>query len=291
MTQDDGAVAATIRRATAADLGAIDAVHRAHDDPPPGAAALEPGSHLVYFGHVLERGLVLVAELDGRVVGFGASVDTGRAVHLADLFVLPEFLGRGIGGRLLAGVFEDRWPRTTFASDDPRALPLYVRAGMRPYWPNLYVIGDGRSLEPGDDLVVEPAEATTVAEIEQGWTGVDRSADHARWATRRGNRPFVIRSGSDEPVAVGHARDRVRGSGRWLDRLIAVPGIDTSAAIVAALRDGSPEDGAIGACIAGPNPVLLRLLDAGFRIADHDTFMASDPSLLDTNWVYDTGIP
>ena len=43
----------------------------------------------------------MLALEDGVAVGFGAVVDTGRALHLADLFVVPENAGRGIGRALL----------------------------------------------------------------------------------------------------------------------------------------------------------------------------------------------
>jgi hypothetical protein len=35
------------------------------------------------------------------------------------------------------------------------------------------------------------------------------------------------------------------------------------------------------ACIQGPSPVLRPLLDLGFRIADRDQFMSSEPGLVD----------
>ena len=59
-------------------------------------------------------------------------LDTGRARMLADLFVEPGRLGQGLGRPLLTALFEDAPVRATFASSDPRALPLYVRAGMTP---------------------------------------------------------------------------------------------------------------------------------------------------------------
>ena len=87
-----------------------------------------------------------MADEGGAVVGFGAAVDAGRSVHLADLFVRPDRLGQGIGRPLLDAVFGDAERRTTFASDDPRALPIYVRVGMRPLWASLYVEGPSSRL-------------------------------------------------------------------------------------------------------------------------------------------------
>jgi GNAT superfamily N-acetyltransferase len=88
------------------------------------APPVRPGIRAAHLRQQLRWGEVLVADIDTRIVGFGGTIDTGRAVNLADLFVDRAFLGRGIGGRLLPQLFRDRWPRTTFASDDPRAMPL-----------------------------------------------------------------------------------------------------------------------------------------------------------------------
>ena len=83
-----------------------------------------------------------------EVVGLAAVVERSGVTHLADLFVLPDRFGRGIGGRLLAMILGDATRRTTFASSDPRALPLYVRNGMIPWWPNLYLDIDSGCLPP-----------------------------------------------------------------------------------------------------------------------------------------------
>jgi ribosomal protein S18 acetylase RimI-like enzyme len=49
-----------------------------------------------------ERGLMLVAERDGAIVGFANIVPTGdHEADLAAIYVLPEAQGSGIGSRLL----------------------------------------------------------------------------------------------------------------------------------------------------------------------------------------------
>ena len=76
--------------------------------------------------------------------------DRHRAVrvHLADLFVGPTPRPGHRPAAARRGVRRRPWPRTTFASDDPRALPLYVRAGMPPLWPSLYVERPRDASEP-----------------------------------------------------------------------------------------------------------------------------------------------
>jgi hypothetical protein len=50
----------------------------------------------------------------------------------------------------------------------------------------------------------------------------------------------------------------------------------TLAAVRRAARDRT-----VLVTVQGPNPALRPLLEHGFRIADRDQFMASDPDILD----------
>jgi GNAT superfamily N-acetyltransferase len=114
-----------IRSASDADTAGIRAVWAANGDdiPDDGVDILAP-----YLSHLMRTGRVLVATALNHVVGFGAVVERAGVTHLADLFVLPDRFGQGVGKQLLAALFVDRARRTTFASADPRALPLYVRS-------------------------------------------------------------------------------------------------------------------------------------------------------------------
>jgi GNAT superfamily N-acetyltransferase len=270
-----------LRPASAADLAAIRAIADAEDEPPtPGLGF--PEALDAYYLHLVEHGEVLLAlDDEGAVVGFGATMESGRGVHLADLFVRRDRQGAGIGRRLLEALYGDRWPRTTFSSDDPRAMPLYIRMGMRPLWPNLYLDGDARTLpDVPATLRVERVESARVAELELAFRGVDRPVQHAYWAGQPAAVPLVVLD-VDRPVATGYARSKLRGGGRWMNSFAVAPGVPAHDPTLAAIRWSADAEGRIGTCVLGPHPIVPTLVAAGFRIVDRDTFQASDPGLID----------
>ena len=267
----------SIRRAIPADIPAIRAILAAHGNDGPITTVDIVGP---YVRHIVEHGTALVGVRDDEVVAYGATVDAGVAVHLADLFVRPDLLGQGIGRPLLEELFRGAARRTTFASDDPRALPLYVRAGMAPLWPDLYLEGEPAGLPQMDpSLSLEPAGASRLAALERAWTGVDRAADHAFWVSQAEADAFVVLE-AGEPVAFACARARQADADRVIDRLLVRPGAEPVRPTLAAIRRGA-RGGRIMVAVAGPSPVLPALLAAGFRIRDRDQFMASEPGLVD----------
>ena len=96
----------------------------------------------------------------------------------------------GVARRRLA----DAWPRTTFASDDPRAMPLYLRAGMRPWWPLTCTwtairsrLAGGRRL--GLTAAIAPVDATRRARGRgPAWTGRRTSPTSPRCPRRPARR-------------------------------------------------------------------------------------------------------
>jgi GNAT superfamily N-acetyltransferase len=232
-----------------------------------------------YVRHLVSRHRVLVTDEDGALVAFGAVVHAGISVQLADLFVLPDRLGRGLGRPLLATLFGDAPRRTTFASEDPRALPIYVRAGMTPLWPMLYLEGDGARLPAPPGLELEAATPETLAALEVAWTGADRLDDHRFWASQAEADAFLVLD-RDGPVALGHGRARQVAEVRIVDRMLVRPGADPVAPVLAALRRTDRGTGVV-VPVPGPNPALPALLDHGFRVIDRDQFMASEADLVD----------
>lgn len=267
-----------IRRATLDDLPAIRAILAAHDNDGPITAVDIVGP---YVRHFIQHDIARVGVLDGEVVAYGAAIDTGIVRHLADLFVRPDLLGRGIGRSLLAAVFGDASRRTTFASDDSRALALYVRAGLVPLWPALFMEASATlPAAPERSITIEHADPSRLAELERAWTGASRPLDHLFWASQAESEAFVVLDDVGEPVAFAYSRARQVGSARAIDRLLVRPDADPVRPTLAAIRHGG-RGGAVVAFIAGPSPVLPALLARGFRITGRDQFMASDASLVD----------
>ena len=268
-----------IRPATAADLDGIARVLAAN-----GEALEQPrvGEGYPYLEFLLGRGRVDVAEADGVVVGFGSVIRVGDASMVTDLFVDPSHHGRGIGTALLAATLGDAYPRMTFSSADPRALPAYVRAGMQPTWPSLYVRADQAALarlRADADLVAEAATVAETAEAANALNGIDRRADFAFYAAEPDAAGYVIRDGSSlAGVAWAHRDDE--GHGRALAHATVARDADAARVAVAAFRAAARVESVWG-CVPGPHPALGPLLEAGARIVDRDTYCTSDPGWLD----------
>jgi hypothetical protein len=278
---------ATIRPALPGDIAAIEAVSAANGEP----LVLPPGSRVGYVEHLLVRGIVHVAEQAGTVVGYGAAIDIpDGSRQLTDLFIDPAVHGRGLGGRLLDAVLAGATARTTCASADPRALPLYLRAGMRAWWPLVDLVLGQESVDrlrraaSETGMRVAVVDVDQAADEEQRLSGVDRRADYPFWGGRAGAVPFVV-NGGGASRAVGIACTPMRGPGIRLVRMVGVGEADPEATLVAtiaALAEWATDvTGGVRVAVPGPHPAIPALLRAGARMVDHNTMMASDPAFID----------
>src|SRR3569833_2781721 len=178
-----------VRSVLDGDLPAIAAIAVANDD--------EDGADPRYVSHLCEHGEFLVALSDGRTVGYCGLRRVGGLTLLSDLFVDPAWHGGGVGRRLLDVAFGVAGDRSTFASRDPRAMSLYVRYGMIPRWPLLYLCGPpspgtaGPGAPPPSRGIpgtqrAERVTAGTGAADARALDGCGRSADYAFWAGEPG---------------------------------------------------------------------------------------------------------
>jgi GNAT superfamily N-acetyltransferase len=240
------------RPTTVADLPALHAVFVAAISgvfAPHGFEA--PGSPLEVFAnqqrHVLETGASVVAEDDGRLLGFGASWERDHHWFLASLFVDEAAQGSGIGTALLDAVWGTASQRRTITDAiQPVSNALYGRRGLLPATPILTFTGrphaEGPELRPG------PAD---LAAIDLAAYGFDRAVDHAYWerhaqrTTWPGAYAYVFPGGSIGPVA----------------------GLDAGAAARALAAELARAEGAVRLRIPGSSRALVEVaLAAGLRL-------------------------
>ena len=271
-----------IRAATVGDIPAIAAVLTISGEPVDWPDV--PG--WPYVEHLVDRARVRVAIVDEMVIGFAGAIDIGRpdVRFLTDLFVRPDRQDHGAGAALLEAAMEGTTDRMTFSSSDPRALGMYIRAGMRPWWPLLYLDVPRSAVVDADvdmALVAEPADVAATAALSLAWTGMDRIRDFAYYASLPGGAGHVIRDADGAEVAVIWSTRRRTAPGRVAVHATFGPDGDPVATGLAALRAAIGDDDRLVAHIPGPHPVVPGILARGARIEDRDTHCATDRSLLD----------
>lgn len=156
-------------------LASIAGVYRPHGFEPP-APPLEVFAN--QQRHVLETGVSLVAEEQGRPLGFGSAWARGGDWFLASLFVAPDAQARGVGSALLDGVWGDEARRRTITDAiQPVSNVLYGRRGLIPVTPVLTFTG-----VPEARARLGPADADLAA-VDLAAYGFDRTVDHAYWVS------------------------------------------------------------------------------------------------------------
>jgi GNAT superfamily N-acetyltransferase len=227
--------------------------------------------------------MVIATTTDGEPVGFGGVVERNGITRLADLFIDPDHQGRGVGQALLREVLGDAAVLTTSASADPRALPLYTRAGMRPLWPYHFLVGDPRKVEVPETTRVEPASREELVAIDTEATGFERSIDHEYYEVgcRAQGLRIVV---ADRAIGVANREPpQPWAPTRWILLTLAViAGFESGDGVRAALAHaGAQGADRLFTAIGGPNPVLASLLESGFVIPEQDIYMATSPDITD----------
>ena len=242
-----------------------------------------PGDIPPYLHHVLQTGTLYVAEQDGKILAFAGAITRGNISFLTDLFVLPSYQSGQLGKTLLRCVMpQDDLVHCTMSSSDPRALALYIRAGMRPQWPHFalrlekprYKMPTAPDVEiieadPGD-----PALVQWDAQI----SGRLRPVDHQFWVREEQALPLWFRR-QGHIVGYGYVR---LGTGSLNDPQTCTLGPigtsipeDATACVLAAVNFALQKAEVLHIDVPGPHPCLAPLLESGFHISSFDTFVST----------------
>ena len=83
----------------------------------------------------LEQLALFVAEADGRAIGWASVEPRGETAWLADLWVEPEWIGKGVGTALFRRTVDharESGARVLEWEAEPNALGFYEKMGARP---------------------------------------------------------------------------------------------------------------------------------------------------------------
>ncbi len=274
---------ATIRPAREADLqGAYDVWYRTETADEPGGAtdAHAPGPPEPYLGHVLRTGAFVVAEEDDAIRGYAGAITRGNVSFLTDLFVDPTYQSSGLGRALLnAAMPASDLIRCTSSSSDPRALALYIRAGMRPQWPCFALRLDATPAHDWSRLTFPDAPTVIEAALDDpdllAWdtriSGRPRAIDLAFWrAEQDGVGLWFERDGQ----RIGYAIIRMR-AGIVIGPIGAATPDDATACTLTAVAWATRQASVVTIQVPGPHASLPVLLDHGFHIRYADTFVST----------------
>ena len=151
-----------------------------------------------------------VAEVGGKIAGFGLAIRRRTLWYLAALHVLPEFQGKGIGTHLVRrclGEFaagDVPTLLTTSDSANPVSTGMYFRFGLLPQTSILQLEGQPRSLGPQRVVLRQPGRSALldyVDLVDRIVLGETRPEDHACWATVPGMIPYLA---YEQDRAVGY---------------------------------------------------------------------------------------
>ena len=235
----------------------------------------------IYY-HEVETGEVWIADAAGETVGFAGLIMRSRIGFLSEFFVDPRHQSRGIGRALLTRALSAGAERyCTLSSTDPRALALYVRAGLYPHWPHVLLTA---VVNPAQRLPVHGACVREARPGDQGiveWdariSGRRRPEDHAFWRSDLEAVPVWMQRGG-ATIGYGYVRLGRRQAGEPPSVVLGPIGsqarADATACVAAAVAWGRAHGEVIHAAVPGIHPALPALLEAGFRITYVETFVA-----------------
>lgn len=272
----------TIRPAQVADVVAVHECWLATDFTDPAThAAMVPLGIAPWWPHLFAHGRLLVAEVDGVIVGFAGTQTRGRVCYLADCFVRPDWQSKGITRALLAQLHADpTLIHCTLASSDPRAVSRYVRAGMIPRYPMYELVSSTRTQPHAPQCDIQVChDIEEWLFYDQRLVGHDRRVDIMHLCDGTNATLLQMRDGTR---LLGQALIQPRRYDRAPQGKYNIGPVGVFARAHAAAVTQSAVAWAFAHCatwvtlrIPGPHPGLPVLLDMGLDIAYIETFCAS----------------
>ncbi len=242
-----------------------------------------PGDIPPYLSHVLQTGLLYVAEEDGRILAFAGAITRGNISFLTDLFVLPSSQSGKLGKTLLQTVLpQDDLIHCTLSSSDPRALALYIRAGMRPQWPHfeLRLKRPTHAWQLALDMEIIEADSSDpeLLRWDAHVSGRPRPEDLQFWVREERAVPLWLRR-RGQIVGYGYVRFGAEAKPNPQSCRLGPIGADTpedaTACVLAAIHWAMQRAVEVHIDVPGPHPCLTALLERGFHIISFDTFVST----------------
>lgn len=280
----------TIRRAVRSDFEKAydlwyDIEVQGHDNPP------ARGGIPSVYEHELETGEMYVAEIREELVGFAAAIRRGSVSYVSELFVRRDQQSSGLGKALLAQISpKNKLVFCTLSSSDPRALALYMRAGMRPLWQNYLLIaksGEIRQL-PSDNVEADEHHGLDpeIVRWDAKICGRRRPIDHEYWLRKTKAVPFWFRR-KTRRIGYGyiqlHNNDFVHNpEAITIGPIGALTAKDARLCVFEAVRWAKRHSSSMRIGLSGLHSSLPDLLDCGFRITYVETFMSTSKTMFAT---------
>lgn len=276
-----------IRRAVASDFAqAYDLwydIEVQDDDNPPARGAIPS-----VYEHELETGEMYVAEIHNEIVGFSSSIRRGPVSYVTELFVRRDQQSSGLGKALLSYVMpKDARICCTLSSRDPRALALYIRAGMHPLWQNYLLIGNSREIKRLPSKDVEALEQHGLDPELVRWDakicGRRRPMDHEYWLRKTQAVPLWFRR-KRRRIGYGyvqiHNDDFVYNSEAvTIGPIGALNAREAVLCVLEAVRRAKQHSSLLRIGVSGVHPSLPVLLNCGFRITYVETFVSTSMTM------------
>jgi GNAT superfamily N-acetyltransferase len=276
-------IESTVRPATSADLEQVyDIWYEAEvadlPDPPPRT------DMPAIFSHELNTGEMYVVEGGGQILAYAALITRSTISYLAEFYVRPAHQSSGVGKLLLRHILpSDGRMCCTLSSDDPRALALYCRAGMRPRWPHFLLRARTARLSDLPRSYVQAVKGRGGRPELVRWDaeigGRLRPADHAYWRDATGATPLWFQR-DGQVIGYGYVQGRSHEALQHPEALVLGPlgatqANDALACVCAAARWAAHRAPILLIGVPAAHPSLAPLLDAGFRITYVETFVST----------------